>query len=1293
MKKLKHLLSWLIVFMLIFSIMPTAVFASPCCFAEVESITEADGIITITYYIDSDTENRGVRLSVYHEGTGTTPISEDMQHSSGTYAYSFSSSELLAGETYQAYVLFTTSCPWDACYDGVRKSFTVSDDGMPHFYLDELPNGTLDLVGKSRAAVTVTTAAAGFYSISAADEYNNIKIGSYPRDYNVDKYEYYTAKQNITFLISTYDGSDLSTTISFGPAAANILPTITTNPLDGDKLINVSDYIGLCSFTVSKDGLYSFEYSQPEELYGSFKLYNSDGDYIFNSQNSIYGQAIEEPLFPGTYYLDTADMRGEYDLSVTYTVPDELEYGTSYYIGQDASKYFYLNVEQPAYITLEGSGMHAVLQSDEDTYYLSIYETSYVLPSGNYYVEVSNESTVAEVIDEEFTLNAEFIETMSLDTPVTPSKQYPRYGNYYYYIAFCAPETDTYEFDFSKCDSYDFVNDDGSKLACETREMEKGDWLLILMSDAAEISVSKYAPPAPVALTYDVESYFEWVSGKTYAFSFTPEEDGLYKFTSDRCFCNEIKIYTDDEVLYETDDSDFNYVTVELKKNIPVYITLRGTHYTWSGDGYTNDIRVTTPYIKDNGTVDIAGNNKPTYVYCTADVSGYYELSMQKVYDYNYSSIVAALGEKSFYVSKYSYTKTLVYIEAGEPLEIKCTYDNDESCQMEIILVSVAVQDIELETNKTVSADFYYNFTAPEDGLYKISKILPADDEGDGENNGESEDPNSGSGGTGGMGRPVTGNGDEGSEGGSASGDDGSTGGGATIVIPMPSVPENDGSGSAESDIPEGYDNSGDNSANIELIPRQDTEENYADIELLAGSASGGGAYADNTIEIEVSSSEESYLAIPVGTDAYFSGKAGTQYLLVPGEDMELVITKAETATLNLGTEYTTDENVNIFEVDIPETALYRVITPEMCNTDILIYLNGEWTYAFDGRSLFELEAGKSFIITEPLKGYEEWAAPKAKFALEKSTTQAKLGTELIDVYYDASWGCPVIECYVTAPYEVYELEFGIEYTNDAGITKSEIIRYVDKYYTDKAYETIATSLLEKGKTYTIKPFITLGSEDSEAEKIYGAEKTVTVGMQDTIEARYNTVKIPVKLHDGNTYKRYKDVTIEFTQPADAQGRTYITYPEFMYSPSVYDEDGNYMSRSRDENGDYYYSLAPDITYYVTFSFENDCVAEIGISTLPNPPEEVDFAISDAEASNNTISFNLTGVSASNVKLFAVLYSDSGKMVELVTVKNPQAGANSISYTNSNADICKLMIMQDRTFKPLCNDVKVNILK
>ena len=65
MKKLKHLLSWLIVFMLIFGIMPTAVFASPCCYAQVNSVTEADGVITIDYsFFTTNSEARQMNLTI-----------------------------------------------------------------------------------------------------------------------------------------------------------------------------------------------------------------------------------------------------------------------------------------------------------------------------------------------------------------------------------------------------------------------------------------------------------------------------------------------------------------------------------------------------------------------------------------------------------------------------------------------------------------------------------------------------------------------------------------------------------------------------------------------------------------------------------------------------------------------------------------------------------------------------------------------------------------------------------------------------------------------------------------------------------------------------------------------------------------------------------------------------------------------------------------------------------------------------------------------------------------------------
>lgn len=1269
MKKLKHLLSWLIVFMLIFSIMPTAVFASPCCYAQVTDVSESDGVITIGYsFFTSNSEERQMRLTIYEVLDGgyfKQVYTDTFTKSEGGHTYTLDSINLLNGVTYQASVDFNSYCEWYSCDSAPGVEFTVTQ-GMPHFYYDELPDGMLDLVGHSRAAITATITTNGFYSITAADEYNNIKIGSYPNDNHVANYEYYEANNKVTFIVSTYDESDLSTTISFGPAATNKLTVTNENPLDGDKLINISDYIGLSSFTITKEGLYSFSYTQAEEVYGSFRLYAEDGTYLFNSQNSYYGKPIEQPLFAGTYYIDTAEMGGEYDLSVTYTVPDEIEYGITYNIGTDAQKYFSLKATQPAYISREGAGINFTLYNDERTYYLNDNETACVIPAGTYYVDVGNAYSAADVIDKEFTLNAELIETMTLDTPVTPSKQYPRYGSDYYYIAFGAPEAGTYEFDFSKCSSYSIEGEYTNSISFFTREMKKDEYILFFMSTAAEISVTKYSTPAAIPLTYDETKYCDWYSGKAYIFSFTPDADGLYKFVSNECLSNKIKIYTDSEVLYESDTWSWDFSkTVELKKDVTTYISFYGEGST-SATNPQIDITVTTPYIKGNDTVDIS-NTEPTYVYCTADTSGYYEISMQKVYDYQYNSISAYVDGKYYYVSKYNYSKAFVYIEAGEPIEIKCTYDGDTSCQMEVILVSVAVQDIAFETAKTLTAGFYYNFTAPEDGVYKISKIV-ADEEEKDETSGDSD-----------------------STGGNAGGDSSTgsgTASGGTVITPEEESSTDSGATGGSSST-----GGGSSSAVVVPMPEVGTEEGSVSAEFLASSAAtGGSGSGTETIKIDVSSSEGNYLALPVGLDAYFAGTAGTKYLIEPDEDMDIIITAAEATELKLGTEYTTGEDVNIFEVNIPSDGLYRVKTPELCNTDININLNGEWQYAYEhGHSLFELKAGKNLIITEPITGYKELSAPKAKFALEKATSQAKLGTELIDVYYDMSWGCPVIECSVTAPYEINELYFGIEFTNDAGSFVSETIREVGKYYTDKVYETIATDLLEKGKTYTIKPFITVGEE---SEKIYGAEKTITVDIQDAIKARYNTVKIPVKLHNGNTYTKYQDVTIEFTQPEDAEGRTYITYPEFMYSPSVYNENGNYIARNTDENGEYYYSFTAGTKYYLTFMMEYDCVAEIGISSLPNPPEETAFAISDAAVSGSTVSFTLAGSTASDINLFAGIYSESGKLLELKKLENPSEGANSVSFSDiTSADKCKLMVMESITFKPLCSETDVDLAK
>lgn len=229
-------------------------------------------------------------------------------------------------------------------------------------------------------------------------------------------------------------------------------------------------------------------------------------------------------------------------------------------------------------------------------------------------------------------------------------------------------------------------------------------------------------------------------------------------------------------------------------------------------------------------------------------------------------------------------------------------------------------------------------------------------------------------------------------------------------------------------------------------------------------------------------------------------------------------------------------------------------------------------------------------------------------------------------------------------------------------------------------YGSQNTNSLTVGETYTIRPYIYLTDE---TQKIYGETKTVTIAMpSDVITAYSNKVSSHVTLNGDSS----KNFCVKFTQPEDAESKTYIDVGGVLtHVSSVYDENGIYI-RSYSENGRYYYELTAGVTYYVTCYSYYDGTATMQISSLSESGEPEAAAISGA-----SVTFSITGDVPTGTVLYAAFYDSEGKLLTIETIQNPTADSHTVTAADKKTFSYKLMLIKSDSFMPLCGALEGTI--
>ena len=720
MKKLKLIVSCLLIMCFVLSNLSIPVLASPCCMIEIENITQENGLITVDYWALNPLHNREVRLTIDTFDTNRRRVYETSFYispdSSENSPFTFDGSFLLEGYTYELTLCYTYFCENYYCsLDSSSMEFTV-ENGIPFFEFKDLPDGMLELVGESTAAVRLAADVAAVYDFSVISD-DILDIYSYFNDRRVNEgYSKFKENESRIYVISTEDGADLSARIKFGLLPINEPECKNDNPSDNDVCFEISEYNGLNQITIPISGLYSFDLANSDRNRAFFLLDDSCNHVDIGYTDNV----LKRLLDAGVYYIDTTELPEGYTLSVQYIDPEAIEFGKIYtpqYNEQSPVRSYYkFDIHAPSILTVSNTDdifCSILIDNYLETFYD---EKNKVLDAGTYYVTIENNSYNGA----EISFDVQSFESIKLNTAHTPN--ITMYDDYYF--AFWAPNDGKYEFDFTSYGGYywfDTNYQNSSNLKYYSIELKKDEWVLIGMYEQAEVTVREYEAPAIQDIAFEETVSFDYLSGKTYLYKFTPDKDDLYKIYTEYTYCSNIKIWTDEKVLYETNENYYYSLNMnfELKKDVPVYISFGG-----EGDAYeeSSTLTVKSPFeaISETATVTM-DNNADVMVYYQAKESGYHNINFTRYHSSSYDVIVN-IKDKEYYVYNNHSRDAVVYLEKDEKLFITFKKFADSWLpDVYINITPLTVKDITADTGYVPEIGEIMTFAPESDGVYKCT--------------------------------------------------------------------------------------------------------------------------------------------------------------------------------------------------------------------------------------------------------------------------------------------------------------------------------------------------------------------------------------------------------------------------------------------------------------------------------------------------------------------------------------------------------------------------------------------
>ncbi len=1206
--------------------MPAA-FASPCCTIDkVGEIFEDESGLKVKYvcdFKDSGKTERRVRMALIGEYTKNDygnmvgrVINRQYQvvEQDQEYTYEIDKSMLIKGHTYEIDIDYADYCSWGACYSEFPVKYTCGY-GMPEFEFNGPGKDALTLIGNDIAAVSFTADAAGYYNIGVESEYDNIDIKEYGYDNVVPgKYTYFKENETKTYVFKPRWYETLNAVVSFTDAEAVPQTALKEPPLsDGDVCYRMNGS-GLMSFEISQRGVYRF---------------NVDGEAEYTVENAnhetVYRSYWEPDIIleAGIYYIYN-DSDEEGTVTITYTEPETVEFGKQYSYpvseNEQFERYFTINVSQPALLTLDDSSnvsIFALRRNDEENdIEINERKPSRMLNAGKYFVKISG----TQGTDAEFKLAADFPESIALDTETSAYL----YSQQWYYLVFKAPSDGKYEFDLTK--SKGRVNNTDIDKGYVTLEMKSGEWALICTEEQTAVTVREYRMPEDIPLVFDEETSFEYVSGKTYLYSFTPSEDGFYKIYSEKFYFNHISIYTDTEQLYDKDlDGMLLSAHLNLKKDEKIYIKFVGDLTLWSSN-YTQNLKVTNAVEQLNdgdNTVTLADE---AYTEYTATEDGYYQTVMRLS---GGDSVVAEINGNIKYIGRYDDPVKVLYLKKGEKLNIKFSADDSRyECRISVKISAIDTEKINL--NETISAkgNSYYSFVAEKDGAYSVigkdmieitqaGNSCVALSEGDGAAYFYAE-----------AGKEY-------------------------LICPFKDT---------EMTVTE---------MGIDDITVGNTYKTGQSVRMLKFEIPEDGLYR---VKNNICNMNVEITAKPLDETEVFSANPEENSIALFGTEAvsareDKTVTGSGGSASGGGGGNSGGGSASGGGGGNSGSGGGGVRRTE----DLWTPIRGT------ENELFELNAGTCYIIAIPEALETGMDEPYAELTVTKAESNAKLGITLDDYFY-SSINEAELKFTVTAPYKK-RWQIGLEITDGSGKTSEEVIGYANTHNADLLHKAYRWDDAEKDQTYTVRPYIC--NSNNEKEKVYGKKQTITMTARDRfIPIKYNTKTIHVS---PNTDK-YGDSTgyyFEFIQPKDAEGKTYVKAKfSFVF---LYDENFKYVDYSYYGG----YTLEPGKKYYVVFYAHNTGTEEISVSSLPAAPESVPYEVKDAKFTESGVSFTASGSSDTEAMVCGALYDDDGRMIELVINKDiPNSGTMDFRRIK-DGKTCKLIIADSFSAAPLCENAEI----
>lgn len=731
---MKKIMSITLIICMVASLFITPVSAMQCCSPYIAGIEQGDEKLAVNLEWQETSAAEKLIVHIWHNSNDWYSYVAEKEYTlSGAETAAtveFDNSLFIKDETYHVAVICgdCTECDVFNSY----KEINFEKEGMPVYDISGIPSEEIMFDKSDYKAIRVTAENEGIYKIGVDTRQQSGDWGL--KFYKNNHYNntvdesmiYFREGQTQVFkakVMDDYQEDTLTANLTFEPATVYFEEPETDTPDDGDVVYSLNnpveygEYIGI---TIPKKGVYTIESNAPQAQNNAQSfLYDSTASWLVEWKWNT--DATEMLLEEGNYYIATFNVPEEnQETIITYKKPEAFEsFGTEISLESNQVIYKSIKLDSSAFITkadVSGDGLDVSLLDEnfEEQKDIRDYKnwTNLIAP-GEYILEIRAYNAGSAVITKTqipTTVIGEQISSAPVDNE----------GNYTYVKA---PETAEYEFYFGNDNA--MIDDDWISSGTYYYEMKK-DEIKLVYWEGDGFTVKKLVPEYS-ELSFGDNSISLNPQKKQY-YSYTAQEKGSYKFNIDMDGTFYLKLYKDEQEIFNGD----YFGDTQQKKQLKADLDMNESIYFCLSSAYENNlsINIADRYtkIKETGVVDCSGEDtyeEKEFLYAP-EQAGYYTFSFNKAAnesDY-YSINVEINGQKIGGISNNEPDKTLTdkfYASADEPVEIVLTYYDNQSCTANMIferITAIPVTDI---SNFKIEDESYYSVILPETGIYKIT--------------------------------------------------------------------------------------------------------------------------------------------------------------------------------------------------------------------------------------------------------------------------------------------------------------------------------------------------------------------------------------------------------------------------------------------------------------------------------------------------------------------------------------------------------------------------------------------